>query len=57
MQYIGMYELQYHRRPVNLDLTLSIAHAAYEVSERMLMKVTRTDLGQEAIKSSLDLDH
>ena len=25
MQYVGMYELQYHRRPVNLDLTLSIA--------------------------------
>ena len=55
MQYIGMYELLYHRRPVNLDLTMSIA--AYEVLERMLMKVTRTDLGQEAIKSSLDLDH
>ena len=31
MQYVGMYELQYHIRPVNLDLTLSIA--AYELLE------------------------
>ena len=31
MQYVGMYELQFHRRPVNLDLTLSIA--AYELLE------------------------
>ena len=33
MQYVGMYELQYHRRPVKLDLTLSIA--AYELLERV----------------------